>query len=190
MNFVVNHPVLKDDGVLSVFLTEPDFDGWKRRTTISYDEEALTKRIDRVEEMSIPSDLEEKLAYVMPTPVIVSSIYHSATRQKIGMLVEQWTRLCTLTERILKRREAAAADISRTTLTLNALTESNHHDPWGGPTSELAVGVRIGMEHVSKHLGTMADTLDQRVSQSVKYLARYLLCFLVSCCDQFESRVT
>ena len=64
LNFAVNHPVLKDDGVLSVFLTEPDFDGWKRRTTISYDEEALTKRIDRMEEMSIPSDLEEKLAYV------------------------------------------------------------------------------------------------------------------------------
>ena len=81
------------------------------------------------------------------------------------MLVEQWSRLCTLTERVLKRREAAAADISRATLTLNALTESNHHDPWGGPTSELAIGVRIGMEHVSKHLGTMADTLDQRVSR-------------------------
>jgi len=32
----------------------------------------------------------------------------SATRQKIGMLVEQWTRLCTLVERVLKRREAAA----------------------------------------------------------------------------------
>ncbi|KIM25405.1 hypothetical protein M408DRAFT_210488 [Serendipita vermifera MAFF 305830] len=147
LNFVVNHPVLKDDGVLSAFLTEMDFEGWKKRSPISYDEEALTKRVDRVEEMSIPSNLEEKLA---------------ATRQKIGMLIEQWTRLCTLMERILKRREGAAADMSRATLTINALTESNHQDPWGGPTSELAIGVRLGMEHVSKHMGTMADTLDQR----------------------------
>jgi hypothetical protein len=59
-----NHPVIKDDGVLSVFLTEPDLEGWKRRTTISYDEEALTKRVDRVDEMSIPRDLEDKLGYV------------------------------------------------------------------------------------------------------------------------------
>jgi len=58
-----NHPVIKDDGVLSVFLTEPNLEGWKRRTTISYDEEAFTKRVDRVDEMSIPRDLEDKLAY-------------------------------------------------------------------------------------------------------------------------------
>jgi sorting nexin-8 len=57
-----NHPVIKDDGVLSVFLTEPDFDGWKRRTIVSYDEESTTKRVDPVDEMSIPSNLEEKLA--------------------------------------------------------------------------------------------------------------------------------
>jgi sorting nexin-8 len=69
-----NHPVIKDDGVLSVFLTEPDLEGWKRRTTISYDEEALTKRVDRVDEMSIPRDLEEKLAYV-GYYVLKTSIY-------------------------------------------------------------------------------------------------------------------
>lgn len=57
-----NHPVIKDDGVLSVFLTETDFEGWKRRTPVSYDEEAMTKRVDPVDEMSIPSNLEEKLA--------------------------------------------------------------------------------------------------------------------------------
>jgi len=52
--------------------------------------------------------------------------------------------------------------MSRATLTINALTESSHQDPWGGPTSELAVGVRLGMERVSNHLGSMADMLDQR----------------------------
>lgn len=60
--FSSNHPIIKSDGVLSVFLSEPDFDTWKRRTTLSYEEEATTKRVDPIDEMSIPSDLEEKLA--------------------------------------------------------------------------------------------------------------------------------
>ncbi|KAG8822978.1 Sorting nexin mvp1 [Serendipita sp. 400] len=147
LNFVVNHPVIKDDGVLSVFLSEPDFDGWKRRTPISYDEEATTKRVDRNDEMSIPGNLEEKLA---------------ATRQKIGTLIEQWTRLCTITERVLKRRETGSADIMRATLTLNALTEGSSGNIWGLPDSSLAAGVRIGVENVSGHLNSLADSMEQR----------------------------
>lgn len=59
-----NHPVIKDDGLLAVFLTEPSFDAWRKNTLISYDEESVGKRVDQIEEMSIPSDLEDKLAYV------------------------------------------------------------------------------------------------------------------------------
>lgn len=56
-----NHPVIKDDGVLSVFLTEPSFDQWRKHSTVSLDEESVSKRIDSVEEMTIPRDLDEKL---------------------------------------------------------------------------------------------------------------------------------
>lgn len=56
------------------------------------------------------------------------------------------------------------ADLTRATLTLNALVESNHTDPWAMPGSELALGVRIGLENVSTHLSTLADTMEQRVS--------------------------
>ncbi|PVF93930.1 hypothetical protein CPB86DRAFT_789597 [Serendipita vermifera] len=147
LNFVVNHPVIKDDGVLSVFLSEPDFESWRKRTSVSYEEEARTKRVDKVDEMSIPSDLEDKL---------------NSTRQKIPMLIDQWTKISTIAERVLKRREAAAADLTRATLTINALTESNHTDPWSGPSSEFYTGVRIGMENVSKHIASLADVMDQR----------------------------
>jgi sorting nexin-8 len=58
-----NHPILKDDGLLAVFLTEPSFETWRKHTPVSLEEESVSKRVDRVEEMSIPSDLEEKLAY-------------------------------------------------------------------------------------------------------------------------------
>lgn len=59
-----NHPIIKDDGLLHVFLTEPSFETWKKQHTVSLDEESASKRLDRTEEMSIPGDLEEKLKYV------------------------------------------------------------------------------------------------------------------------------
>jgi sorting nexin-8 len=96
INFVVNHPVIKDDGLLAVFLTEPSFEAWRKHASISVEEESASKRVDRVEEMTIPSDLEEKLTIV---------------RQKITSLIEQWQRICILAERIIKRREAAAVRI-------------------------------------------------------------------------------
>lgn len=58
-----NHPVIKDDGVLSVFLSETSLEEWRKHTPISLDEESASKRIDRAEEMSIPSDLEDKITY-------------------------------------------------------------------------------------------------------------------------------
>lgn len=60
-----NHPVIKEDGLLAVFLTEPSFETWRKHTSVSLDEESASKRVDRLEEMSIPSDLEDKLAYVL-----------------------------------------------------------------------------------------------------------------------------
>jgi len=59
-----NHPVIKSDGVLTVFLTTASFEEWRKNASISLEEESASKRIDRVEEMSIPSDLEEKITCV------------------------------------------------------------------------------------------------------------------------------
>ncbi|KAF8216506.1 hypothetical protein K438DRAFT_1657825 [Mycena galopus ATCC 62051] len=96
LNFVVNHPVMKEDALLAAFLTEPSFESWRKNTPISLDEESVSKRVDRNEEMTIPSDLEEKLAIL---------------RRRISPLIEQWQRICILAERIIKRREAAAVRI-------------------------------------------------------------------------------
>ncbi|KAF9240678.1 hypothetical protein BU15DRAFT_87572 [Melanogaster broomeanus] len=83
----------KKTDFFSLFLTEPSFDTWRKHNAIALEEESASKRIDRIEEMSIPSDLEEKLAIV---------------RGKINPLIEQWQRICILAERIIKRRESAA----------------------------------------------------------------------------------
>lgn len=54
---------MKDDGVLAAFLSEPSFEMWRKQAAISLDEESASRRVERVEEMSIPSDLEDKIAY-------------------------------------------------------------------------------------------------------------------------------
>lgn len=59
--FCRNHPVLKEDGFLAVFLSEPSLEQWRKQTSVSLDEESVFKRVDKVEEMTIPSDLEDKL---------------------------------------------------------------------------------------------------------------------------------
>jgi len=53
--------VIKEDALLGTFLAEPSFEQWRKHSSISLEEESATKRIDRVEEMTIPSDLEDKL---------------------------------------------------------------------------------------------------------------------------------
>ena len=61
LNYVINHPIIRDDGILTAFLTESSFDQWRKHTSVALDEESTGKRVDRVEEMAIPSDLDDKL---------------------------------------------------------------------------------------------------------------------------------
>ncbi|KAJ7247656.1 hypothetical protein B0H12DRAFT_1124939 [Mycena haematopus] len=97
ISFVVNHPVIKEDALLAAFLTEPSFESWRKNTPISLDEESVSKRVDRNEEMTIPSDLQENSR-------TRSSIFTEAS-------CSCWQRICILAERIIKRREAAAVRI-------------------------------------------------------------------------------
>ncbi|KAJ3503320.1 hypothetical protein NMY22_g18288 [Coprinellus aureogranulatus] len=96
LNFVVNHPIIKEDGILSAFLTEPSFEAWRKSANLSLEEESASKRVDKVEEMAIPSDLEEKIATI---------------RGKLNPLIDHWQRICILAERIIKRQEAAAVRV-------------------------------------------------------------------------------
>lgn len=58
--------------------------------------------------------------------------------------------------------ENSQADLSRLTITLNALNEVNAQC-WRGDGCELCSGVRSGLEQVSNHIGKHSDNLDQRV---------------------------
>jgi hypothetical protein len=70
--------VIKDDALLGTFLAEPSFEQWRKNSSISLEEESVSKRIDRVEEMTIPSDLEDKLGYIfLFTTYLCSLVTHT-----------------------------------------------------------------------------------------------------------------
>ncbi|KAI0343075.1 hypothetical protein BDW22DRAFT_1228914 [Trametopsis cervina] len=163
INFVVNHPIIREDGVLAVFLTEPSFENWRKHNAISYEEESASKRVDRVEEMTIPSDLEAKLAVV---------------RGKIPSLIEQWQRICILAERIIKRREAAAVrvppPISRRTFMPSHFTlplSSGSDDVFPGETASLASSVFSGLVHPNRISATDAQADTARLTNALKVVA-------------------
>lgn len=108
--------MIKDDALLGTFLAESSFEQWRKRSSISLEEESASKRIDRVEEMTIPSDLEDKLGYIFLSPPTNlcsnrSSLSHFPlrhVRQRIVPLIEAWQKICILGERLIRKREAAA----------------------------------------------------------------------------------
>jgi len=75
--------------------------------------------------------------------------------------------LCSTAERILKRREAAAGELARVMMTMNALAEGNESDPWGNVGDELASGVNNGVLNVAGYLGRLADAMEGRSKTAI-----------------------
>lgn len=96
--------------------------------------------------MTIPADLDDKLEVV---------------RRKIGAVIEHWQRICLLGDRLAKRREAAAADLTRLAMTINSLNEANG-ECWRGEGCEGCVGVREGLGRVSTRMQAHAANLERR----------------------------
>lgn len=108
LGFVLNHPIFKADGALSVFMSEPIFEAWRKRNKVSYQDESESRKLDQEAEMSIPADLEDKL---------------EAFKQLLPELLASHTQLVLLAERSLKRLVEASADQSRMAMTLASLGE-------------------------------------------------------------------
>lgn len=64
--------------------------------------------------------------------------------------------------------ENPQADLSRLTMTLNALNENNTRC-WRGDDCDLCSGVRSGLDEVSRHVGKHSDDADQRVNPSFSF---------------------
>jgi len=152
INMLVNHPVTRDDGALNVFLTEPHFEAWRKRTKVSSDEESVSKRLNTAQEMGIPSDLDEKLGVL---------------RDHLPALLASYQKLVVLAERSLSRLQAASADASRIALGLNTISEEMPKCCFRGTGDRgctLCEGVGRGMGEIGDTWSKVAEENERRVS--------------------------
>ncbi|SPO40138.1 related to Sorting nexin MVP1 [Pseudozyma flocculosa] len=134
-----SHPVLRQDRLVDVFMTEKrPLSEWRQTAPPLYlDEEGLTKVLDEVEQMSIPEDLDAKLAQ---------------QRRALPDLLERWTSTVALFERMVRRNDAAAADFSRFNFGLLSLAESSDRR-WRPESDSRRGGSREAAEGCLRKVG-------------------------------------
>ena len=162
INMVVNHPVTRDDGALNVFVTEPQFEAWRKRTKVSTEEESASKKLNTAQEMGIPADLDEKLGML---------------RDHLPAVLSSYQKLVVLAERSLTRLQAASADASRIALSLHTIAEEMPRCcfravPSGQPCA-LCGGVGRGLGEVGESWSRAAEEGEKRVGL---YEVGHLLC--------------
>lgn len=81
---------------------------WRKKSPISLEEEAFSRVLTSSEEMTIPSDLEDKLA---------------SLRGRILPLVEHWTRITTTADRLAHRRLNQGNDCNKLSSSLTGALE-------------------------------------------------------------------
>ena len=121
---------------------------WRKNSPISLEEEAFSRVLTSSEEMTIPSDLEDKL---------------SALRARILPLVEQWTKITTTADRLAHRRLNQGNDYNKLGSALG--------DALGVETS----GWRVSeVEEVEREERALSNTLGQiggdRIASAYKQL--------------------
>jgi sorting nexin-8 len=153
INMIVNHPVMKDDGALNVFLTHTDFEAWRKRTKVSTEEESASKQLNPAQEMAIPADLEEKLGVL---------------RDRLPSMLASYQKLVILAERSLGRLQAAAADASRFALSTHTVAEEMptccYRNTPGGGACSLCSGVARGFGEIGESWTRVAEEGEKRVS--------------------------
>ncbi|KAM0749187.1 hypothetical protein T439DRAFT_290745 [Meredithblackwellia eburnea MCA 4105] len=99
LTFVVNHPILKNDGIVRVFLGEEnDLSLWRSSVPYNLDEESLSRSLSPREEAALPADLDQQLISI---------------RQRIIPLVASWTAFASAVERLSRGRKNEADEWQR-----------------------------------------------------------------------------
>jgi sorting nexin-8 len=149
---IVNHPVTRDDGALNVFLTEPNFEAWRKRTKVSTDEESASKKLNPAQEMGIPGDLEDMLRVL---------------RDHLTAVLASYQKFVALAERSLARLQAALADASRMALSLHTVGEEMpsccYRSIPGGQACALCGGVGRGLGEVGESWTRVSEEGEKRV---------------------------
>ncbi|TKA29214.1 hypothetical protein B0A50_03724 [Salinomyces thailandicus] len=137
-NALVRHPVLREEQLVVMFLTVPtELTVWRKQATISVQEEFASKPLPPHLEDSLPPNLSETLLTV---------------RAGVRRSADLYINLCSLVERLCKRREALAAENSRFALNLLSLTECTA-DAYALDAHDDVPLLNEGLSAISRHVG-------------------------------------
>ncbi|CAO3700337.1 unnamed protein product [Rhizopus stolonifer] len=151
INAVIRHPVLRQDEVVSKFLTEPsELSNWRKQNPPNLDEEFKRNNSQHsVQQLRtlLPENLDEQL---------------QKTKKRISAAINHYINLCMIMERVIRRMNGQAADFSRYSIALNSLAEAElrYH---AGECINCQCIVR-GYETVAKHMQSESNILENRVS--------------------------
>ncbi|KAI7832240.1 hypothetical protein BC939DRAFT_99168 [Gamsiella multidivaricata] len=114
MNALMRHPVLRNDPLVLSFLTEPvELALWRKNVVISTEDEFTTQLpIPESLQSHIPPNLELQLEGI---------------KRRTPASVEYYRSMVHIMDRVQKRTEATAADYTRFSLALNALSDCEGH---------------------------------------------------------------
>ncbi|OAV93936.1 hypothetical protein PTTG_08595 [Puccinia triticina 1-1 BBBD Race 1] len=154
MNFLVNHPVLSTDSILTTFLSEPsDLATWRSHSRVHLVEESVTTRLTPAEEMSIPEDLDN----------------HSVNfRSRLPLMIEHWGRICNGLERMVRRNEAQSVDLTKIQFAIGSALESgraalnSEQSEW---TLNEVQRAEEETELVGQHIGKHAEIIEHRAGR-------------------------
>ncbi|SCZ98726.1 BZ3500_MvSof-1268-A1-R1_Chr3-1g05578 [Microbotryum saponariae] len=156
---LLNHPTLKHDHLVRIFHNEQsELSAWRKSNPISLEEESTSRILTSEEEMSVPSDLEERLTNL---------------RARIIPLVEHWTRVTTTIDRIAHRRQNQAAEYERMTEALSGAVECERTG-WRPVECE---NVEADVDKVARGLRAVAGRVrqgaDEQLETTVEELKRH-----------------
>ncbi|EME47436.1 hypothetical protein DOTSEDRAFT_41827 [Dothistroma septosporum NZE10] len=143
-NALVRHPILREEQLVVMFLTVPtELAVWRKQATISVQEEFVGRSLPPSLEDSLPQNLQDTF------DIVRSGVKRSA---------DLYINLCTVVERVCKRKEGIAAEYSRLNLNLMTLTETSH-DTYAIDTNDVPM-LAEGIKSTAKHIATSQSLLE------------------------------
>ncbi|CAO3592242.1 unnamed protein product [Absidia cylindrospora] len=153
INSVVRHPTLRDDPVVSKFLTEPlELATWRKHSPPSLVDEYKRKQHDIEDMMSIiPGDIEDRI---------------QRRRTNVASSIDQYVNMCYIMERTIRRMDDQVSDYIRFSMSLNALAQSEQR--YHASECQSCQRIVDGYENLAKHMQKDSGILDNQVSISAE----------------------
>ncbi|KAK3068883.1 Sorting nexin mvp1, partial [Teratosphaeriaceae sp. CCFEE 6253] len=144
VNGLVRHPVLREEQLVVMFLTVPtELAVWRKQATISVVEEFAGKTLPPGLEDSLPQNLQDTFDTV---------------RSGVRRSADLYINMCSLTERMCKRKDGLAAEYTRFALNLHSISDTSA-DTYAMDPSDVP-GLNAGLTATATHVDTSRQLLE------------------------------